>query len=145
MALSVKWQRLVEDSETCDRCSSTEDELEGAVEALRSSLSALGIDVELEKEELTKKEFEQNPRESNLITINDRPLEDWFGGEVGESECCGVCGDEECRTVIVNGREYEEIPSDLIVKAGLAAASQIKRSNESCCSGSSDCSTGCCG
>ncbi|MBS3788288.1 DUF2703 domain-containing protein [Candidatus Bipolaricaulota bacterium] len=145
MALSIKWQRLVEESETCSRCSSTEDELEDAVQNLEESLSALDVDVELEKEELTKSEFEQNPTESNLILINEKPLEDWLGGEVGQSECCDVCGDEDCRTVTINGKEYEVIPADLIVKAGLTAASQTVKTGSSCCSNSSDEGSGCCG
>jgi hypothetical protein len=145
MALSIKWQRLVEGDETCSRCSSTGDELEEAVQKLEESLSALGVDVELEKEELTKSEFEQNPTESNLILINNKPLEDWLGGEAGRSECCDVCGDEDCRTVTVNGREYEVIPSDLIVKAGLTAASQAVETGSSCCSDHSGEGSGCCG
>lgn len=142
MALSIKWQRLVEDNETCDRCSSTEDELEDAVEKLEESLSALGVGVDLEKEELTKGEFKENPLESNLILINDKPLEDWLDGDVGESECCDVCGDEDCRTVTINGKEYEAVPSNLIVKAGLTAASNTLDTGSSCCS---DSSSGCCG
>ncbi len=145
MALSIRWQRLVEDSETCSRCSSTEDELEDAVQKLEETLSALGMGLELEKEELTRGEFEKNPRESNLILINGKPLEDWLGGDVGQSECCDVCGDEDCRTVTINGKEYEVIPSDLIVKAGLAAASQTVNTGSSCCSGSSEEKSGCCG
>ena len=144
MTLSIKWQRLVEDSETCERCSSTEDEIEKAVQKLKGSLSALDLDVELEKEKLTKEEFKENPRESNKIFINDRPLEDWLDGEVGESECCDVCGDKDCRTITINGKEYEVVPSDLIVKAGLAAASQTVQSSP-CCSDSSAGSENCCG
>ncbi len=140
MALSIKWQRLVEDNETCDRCSSTEEELEDAVEKLEESLSVLGVGVDLKKEELTKGEFKENPLESNLILINDKPLEDWLDGDVGESECCDVCGDEDCRTVTINGKEYEVVPSDLIVKAGLTAASNTLDTDSCCCSdGSSEC------
>lgn len=76
MNFSIKWQRLVENSDTCDRCSSTEEELEKAVKKLEKSLPALGVDLTLKKEKLTKSEFEEQPKRSNLIMINDRPLED---------------------------------------------------------------------
>jgi hypothetical protein len=123
--LKIKWQRLVSDGQTCLRCSSTEEEIEKAVSVLRQSLTPLGIEVVLEKSELTVREFERNPLESNKIWINDRLLEDWIGGAVGQSPCCDVCGPSECRTVKVEGEIYETIPADLIIKAGLLAASEL--------------------
>ena len=50
-------------------------------------------------------------------------------GKTGVSSCCGVCGDNDCRTVSVNGSEYETIPSELIVKAGLTAALSMQSLN----------------
>jgi hypothetical protein len=133
--LKIKWQRLVSDGQTCLRCSSTEEEIEKAVSVLRQSLTPLGIEVVLEKSELTVREFERNPLESNKIWINDRLLEDWIGGAVGQSPCCDVCGPSECRTVKVEGEIYETIPADLIIKAGLLAASELinAEASESCC------------
>jgi hypothetical protein len=133
--LKIKWQRLVSEGKTCPRCGLTEGEIEKAVSVLEQFLLPLGIDVILEKSELSVKEFEKNPLESNKIWINGRPLEYWIDGVTGQSACCDVCGSSECRTVEVEGEIYEAIPADLIVKAGLFAASNLisAEASESCC------------
>jgi len=123
--LNIKWQRLITDGQTCERCGSTEEELEKAISNLKKSLSPMQIDVVLEKSEISFDEFEKNPLSSNNIFIDEKPLEEWVGGIVGQSQCCGPCGDSECRTVCVDGQNYETIPSDLIMKAGLLAASRL--------------------
>ena len=133
--LEIKWQRVVSDGQTCPRCGSTEEALEKAIATLRQSLTPLGIQIVLEKDELSVAEFEKDPLRSNQIWLNDRPLEDWIGGRVGQSPCCDVCGPSECRTVGVGTEVYEAIPADLIIKAGLLAASQLvgTETNASCC------------
>ncbi|MEM0253471.1 MAG: DUF2703 domain-containing protein [Candidatus Bathyarchaeia archaeon] len=137
-SLRIKWQRLVSGGETCSRCDLTGRELERAVNILRRALKPLGLEVTLEKVELSMDEFVKSPLESNKILINDRPLEDWLGGEAGQSPCCGVCGPHDCRTIKLDGRIYEAITADLIVEAGLAAASKLLSSRGGCsCSGSS--------
>lgn len=144
--LKVKWQRLVSDGQTCPRCGSTEEELEKAISTLKQSLSPLGMEVVVEKEELSVSEFKKDPLRSNQIWLNDRPLEDWIGGKVGQSPCCDVCGPSECRTVGVGGEVYEAIPADLIIKAGLLAASQSAgaETNESCCDSEAHKPSTCC-
>lgn len=122
--ITIKWQRLLSDKQTCPRCGSTETEVEKAVSSLKQSLEPAGIRVVLEKRELTDAEFQKDPLQSNKIWINNRPLEDWVGGKIGQSKCCGVCGPADCRTIGVGGEVYEVIPADLIIKAGLLAASQ---------------------
>ena len=133
--LKIKWQRLVSDGRTCSRCGSTEGELEKAISTLKQSLIPLGIEVVLEKDELSVSEFKKDPLQSNQIWLNDRPLEDWIGGKVGQSPCCDVCGPSECRTIGVGGEVYEAIPADLIIRAGLLAASRLigTEVNEPCC------------
>ncbi len=123
------------DGQTCPRCGLTEEELEKAISTLRQSLVPLGIEVILEKEQLSVSEFKKDPLQSNQIWLNDRSLEDWVGGEVGQSQCCDVCGPSECRTIGVGGEVYEAIPADLVIKAGLLAASESvgTEMNESCC------------
>jgi len=135
--LKIKWQRLISKGETCPRCGATENELEKAVSILKQSLAPLGIELILEKEELSVAEFKKDPLKSNRILINNRSLEDWLGGEVGHSPCCDVCGPSECRTVEVEGQVYETVPAEIIIKAGLSAASQlvVRRKGESCCGG----------
>jgi hypothetical protein len=133
--LKIKWQRLVSEGETCPRCGSTEEELKKAISTLKQSLIPLGIEVVLEKAELSVAEFKKDPLRSNQIWLNNWSLEHWIGGKVGQSPCCDVCGPSECRTVVVEGEVYEAIPADLIIKAGLLAASQLlsAETNKSSC------------
>ena len=133
--LKIKWKRLISEGETCPRCGSTEEELGKAILTLKLSLAPLGIQVILEKDELSVAEFKKDPLQSNRIWINDRLLEDWIEGRVGHSSCCDVCGTHDCRTVEVEGHIYETIPAEIIIKAGLSAASQLvnPRTSESCC------------
>lgn len=136
--LTIKWQRLISDEKTCPRCGSTEEELGKAVSALRQSLAPLGIAVILEKEKLSVAEFKNDSLQSNRIWINNRLLEDWIEGRSGHTPCCDVCGPDECRTIEVEGQIYETIPAEIIIKAGLSAASQllvVPRRGESCCGG----------
>ncbi|MEE9457260.1 MAG: DUF2703 domain-containing protein [bacterium] len=123
--LTITWQRLVEGGETCPRCSATEEELDKAVGQLAAALEPLGIAVVFKKEELTAAAFKAAPAASNRIWLNGRLMEDWLGGRSDTSVCCDVCGDEECRTVVVDGEVYESVPAALVVKAGLAAASAL--------------------
>ncbi len=135
--LKIKWQRLLidESGQTCPRCGSTEKELDKAVSALKQSLAPLGIEVILEKLVIDAVTFTKDVLESNRIWIGEKPLEEWLGAEVGQSLCCEVCGNAECRTVGIREKIYETIPADLIIKAGLVAASQIVAAEpkETCC------------
>ncbi len=123
--LIVKWQRLVNNGDTCPRCGSTEDELNKAIKLLKKSLKPLGVEVVLDKIEMSMDEFKKNPTESNSIRFNGIKMEDAIGAESGKSKCCDVCGDEECLTVDYDGTTYETIPADIIIKAGLTAASRL--------------------
>ena len=132
--LAITWERLVEGGETCPRCGATEEELNRAVGQLEAALEPLGIAVTLEKRELTFEAFKGEPTASNRIWLNGRLMEDWLGGGSGASPCCDECGDEECRTVVVDGEEHEAVPAALIVRAGLAAASAMATpADPGCC------------
>ena len=133
--LKIQWHRLMANGQTCPRCGDTGKEVEKASRSLEQSLAPLGIKVVLEKHQLTPGAFQQDPSKSNRILINGRLLEEWLGLKVGQSPCCGPCGDAECRTVEGNGKIFETIPADLIVKAGLLAASQmlVSKPGTSCC------------
>ncbi len=124
--LSITWQRLVDESgSTCPRCAGTEQEMQRAVERLRAALEPLGVQPVLETREIAPATFMQQPDQSNRIWIGGRPLEDWLGERTGSSRCCDACGDEECRTLEINGASHEVIPEALVVRAGLIAASQL--------------------
>ena len=139
--LTIRWQRLVyKNGQTCQRCGSTEKELQKAFQSLKQSLAPLRIRVILEKESLDPATCAKDVSQSNRIWIGGRPLEEWLKAEVGQSPCETCCAElgsnVECRTVEVEGQAYEEIPADLIIKAGLLAASQLftpKIPSSSCC------------
>ncbi len=124
--LTIEWHRLVDDQgQTCDRCGSTESSVEKASKKLQRSLSEVGIAVVLEKKTLSPETFEKNPLDSNRIWVAGKPIEEWLSATSGQSRCCSACGDSDCRTVIVDGKIYEAIPEELIVKAGLLAGAQM--------------------
>lgn len=139
MELRIMWQRLVDsDGQTCNRCGSTEKELQQGIARLKEALHPLGIEVTLEKKALGL-ECAKNIIESNQILISGHPLEEWLGAKVGTSACGSCCeklGETvECRTSAVDGKTYEIIPAKLIVKAGLKAAAELftAPSTEGCC------------
>lgn len=139
-ALTIRWQRLVDEKgQTCERCGSTEKELQEAIGSLKKSLGALGIKIVLEKKALDPETCARDISQSNRIWICERPLEEWLGAKVGKSVsgyCCAELSDSaECRTITVGGETYEAIPAELIIKAGLIAGSQLLEapSGESCC------------
>jgi hypothetical protein len=124
--LEIRWQRLVdEQGQTCDRCGTTETAVEDAIQKLKRSLKELDIDVVLEKKALSLSTFSKDPLQSNRIWIAGEPIEKWLSATPGQSQCCSTCGDSECRTVTVDGKTYEAIPSELIIKAGLLASAQL--------------------
>ncbi|MGE5684531.1 MAG: DUF2703 domain-containing protein [Nitrososphaerota archaeon] len=86
-SVKIKWKRLISKGETCPRCGSTEQEIEKAVSTLKQSFAPLGIEVVLEKQQISDTEFQKDPLQYNRIWINDRLLEDWIGGKVGQSPC----------------------------------------------------------
>ncbi len=123
--ITITWQRLVDgQGQTCDRCADTEQELVKAVRFLTKALAPVGIVFSLEQQALSQEDFARDPLRSNQIRIDGRDLEEWLAAEVGQSTCCGPCGDAQCRTLKVDEQVYEAIPAELIIKAGLKAAYQ---------------------
>ena len=124
--LTITWQRLVDATgSTCPRCAGTQEEIQQAVDRLRAALEPLGVRPVLEMREIDPAAFLQQPDQSNRIWIGGRPLEDWLGARIGSSQCCDACGDEECRTLEIDGTSHEVVPEALLVRAGLIAASQL--------------------
>ncbi len=96
-----------------------------AVRILKKELAPYGIDVILRRSAIDPATFRKDVLQSNKILIAGKTLEDWLGVKTGRSKCCNVCGNAECRTVEYDEQIHEAIPSDLIVRAGLIAASQV--------------------
>jgi len=146
--LKITWQRLVDEKgQTCERCGSTEKELQKAFQSLKKSLAPLGIKVALEEKALDPATCAKDISQSNRIWVGERTLEEWLGAQVGKSPCgfcCAELGDQvECRTVEVGEQVYETIPADLIVRAGLLAAASLYEEPPAkpCCPGGSSAKT----
>jgi len=133
--LYISWQRLLIEGQTCDRCGGTEAELELASRQLQEVLAPFDIQVIVNKQALNQTEFAQDPKQSNRIIIGGRPLEDWLQAGIGQSPCCGPCGDNTCRTLVLTDKVYETIPAELIIQAGLLAARQLGASPAPRCCG----------
>ena len=124
--LTITWQRLVDATgSTCPRCAGTQEEIQQAVDRLRAALEPLGVRPVLDMRDIDPAAFLQQPDQSNRIWIGGRPLEDWLGARSGSSQCCDACGDEECRTLEIDGTSHEVVPEALLVRAGLIAASRL--------------------
>ena len=132
--LTIRWQRLVDEAgRTCVRCRTTGQSVEAAYQLLKQSLAPLGIEVELQITAIDPDTFAKNPIESNRIWIGEDSLEDLLGAKVGQSRCCSVCGESDCRTVTLDGVTHESITTPLIVNAVLAAAARMLRGSSSSC------------
>lgn len=124
--IEITWQRLVDEKgTTCDRCNKTYINLESAIEKLKPLFQNLDIQVNFKKRVLSMEEFKKNPLSSNEIIINGKKIENVLNLKVGQSCCCGPCGDSECRTVIDESGEKEEIEERLIIKAFLKEVVEI--------------------
>jgi hypothetical protein len=116
--VKVVWQRLVDEKgDTCDRCNKTYLNLEKVINVLKPALKQLGIELKFEKRAISLEAFEKNPLSSNEILIDGNPLEKVLGLKVGQSPCCGPCGDNECRTLIDDTGEKEEVEERVFLKA----------------------------
>ncbi|RMG26794.1 MAG: DUF2703 domain-containing protein [Armatimonadetes bacterium] len=125
-SLRIVWQRLVDSGgQTCDRCDATHEGLRQAVAKLKEVLRPLDIEITLETREIDRDSFIADPSESNRVWIAGKPIEEWLGARVASSPCCSVCGDSECRTIELGHDVFEAIPSELILKAALIAASEL--------------------
>lgn len=124
--LPILWQRLVStEGTTCPRCHGTGEEVQRAVHTLEQALLPLGVTPELEIKEIDEGTFLKDTLQSNQILIGGHSIEYWLGGKTGSSRCCNECGDNDCRTVEVGGQSYEVIPEELLVRAGMIAATRL--------------------
>lgn len=124
--LTIRWQRLVNESgQTCERCRNTGSNVETAFKKLQKALAELSIKIKLETKSIDYAVFNKDPLRSNQIWISGKPLEEWIEGTVGQSRCCDVCGDSECRTISINKNTFETIPEELIIRAALLAAAEL--------------------
>jgi hypothetical protein len=129
MLLEIVWQRVTVGAETCERCGDTGQSVRRAVAQLREALAPRGIEVALTEKVLPPFAVAG----SNSIFIAGAALEDILGAEVIMNHCASCCdllgAQTDCRALRLEGREYEALPEELIVRAGLLAADRLAASD----------------
>jgi hypothetical protein len=121
--LTIEWRHLDEKGDTCLRCSETGKTLHQVIAELKKELKTKNVKIILKETKLTKTQIEQ----SNMILVNDTPLEQILSGVNISQNYCSSCScltgnDTYCRTIEYNGKQYEEIPETIIRRAVLKAA-----------------------
>jgi len=114
----IEWQHLDVAGATCQRCGDTGLELGRAVERLQAECAPKEVEIIFRETLLAADQIAQ----SNVILINDVPLESILPHTLAGTSCCTSCGDltgrpEQCRTLVHLGQEYESIPQELIRRA----------------------------
>ncbi len=126
--LVLEWQRMIdEDGNVCCGSEDTRMAVETAREKLAKELKDHGIKVVLAKSDFSPAECRDCPERANRILVGGRGVDYGLQAEVGKSPCEGFCkqalGDKgSCQTLMYEGKTYDVVPAELIVKAGLAAA-----------------------
>ena len=116
--LTIEWRHYDKEGTTCDRCAATGTSVTAVVEALTEELAAKGIDVIFTETKLPAELM----AESNLILLNGVPLDKVLENAAANENHCTSCScltgtATSCRTVIHDGKTYEEIPAELIRQA----------------------------
>ncbi len=120
LRLRIRWKRAVDDQgATIAAHRKTEHALNLAHEALKKALTPLGIEVILEKVELSNDDFHQNPLKSNRLWLNGAAIFSYL-----PNARSGTVEIEEIplRTIEFAGQSFRDLTPELIVYAGLAAA-----------------------
>ncbi len=121
--LRIEWRHLESEGATCERCGDTGAALGEVLHGLREELLAKGVEVRF-----TETKFGPDRiGESNLILLDDVPLEQWLSGSTASENACRSCteilGTETCcRTVEIDGVTHEAVPAELIRQAVRKAA-----------------------
>jgi len=116
--LCIEWKHLDIDNGTCLRCSKTGKTINQVVKELKDELKSEGIKIDFKETKLSEKEI----KKSNIILINDIPLEQILSNAKLDENYCESCScitgsDAYCRTIVYQGKTYEEIPEELIRRA----------------------------
>ncbi len=118
--LSVRW--LQPDGAANPTCGIQEKELQKAVNTLNKSLHKSGVGVELGYLTFTGEKPSGEKASALGLWINNKPFETWVQASVSTSTDANPCPE-----TVVDGTTYKLIPSELIVKAGMAAAEKLTK------------------
>ena len=117
--LKIEWRHFETGGQTCERCGDTGAALRRVSEELERTE---GVTIEYQETHLLASSIAQ----SNMVLFNGVPLEELLdGAEISTNECCScsclIGEDTECRTLLYQGKTYEDIPEELIREAALKA------------------------
>lgn len=109
------------DLETCGRCRGTDRNLASALEVVRDSLAASGIDADVDRIHVTsaKQARELRFQSSPTIRVNGRDIAlELRESSCGSEACTDGCGESiACRVWVYAGEEHTEPPVAMIVEA----------------------------
>ena len=120
--LVIRWQHAVcQNDNPCERCINTPIEIQRAFDDLKSSLAGLGITVTMEEKKIKDHD--------DRLFINDHDVIDLLKGERTKTACANCFDDKgnprTCTSLKLGEDVFEVIPAELIIKAGLVAASEL--------------------
>jgi hypothetical protein len=119
--LVIRWQNApCQSTDPCEACLTGPQEIRSACERLRSALALLNIKVMLDEQTVAAGE--------SVLLINGRGIEQWLGGKLVKRQCASCQNgnsDTKVYALELDGSVYEAISSDMIIRAGLLAASEI--------------------
>lgn len=142
--MTVEFDYLVVEGETCDRCSDSRDGVRAAVADARTMLPASAVEVALVERELSADRL----ADSNRVLVNGLPAEEWLGGTSAISSCpsCSNLLDAPvcCREVEVGGVTTSALSRELVLDAIMAAAGLAPAGvpGVNCCGGDAAASAG---
>ncbi len=121
-SLIIRWQHTVCLSKNpCERCLMMPQEVQTAYEKLHSALAKLGIMVIFDEQ--------TEAHAGDYIAINGAGLEHLLDGRPIRRQCTSCPSIDgkakEYNALELDGTIYEVIPADLIIRAGLIAASDL--------------------
>lgn len=111
----IEWMHLDKNGQTCECCSNTGFEIQQIIKRLNNECLSRQVNIILKETKLTEADMDK----SNLILINNIPIENILPNTaVSESSCCS-CSDltgnnEVCRTIVQFSEVYETIPQRMI-------------------------------
>lgn len=113
--ITVEWMYLDKAGQTCERCNGTGLEIKQIVERLNNECSLKQVQIIFKETKLTEADIDK----SNLILINNTPIENILPNAVASESSCCSCGAltgkyEVCRTIVQLAEVYETIPQKMI-------------------------------
>ena len=111
--------------QNCDKCGITEQDMQKAAAELKTQLADKKMNVVVKPRAAgTGKTVAAS---ACNVWVCDIPLETWIGASINTRPCEGQgdCQKMTHKALYLNGSEYEKIPPELVVEAGMRAANML--------------------